>query len=338
MIESRTKIRINGVKELLAVPGRSLLATLREEQVFLSSGCGGRGACGMCRVKINSGVASAFSTTELHWLSEKERSEGFRLACQVVVAGDLDIEVPQKAFSIRRYRTQVASITDLTHDVKGVRLRLVDPPEMNFRAGQFIHFEVPSYDGVAGPVYRAYSIASDPDVNGEIELEVKNARGGASTTYIHEHLKAGDDVTIIGPDGELCLRKTDRNIVFIAGGTGMAPIRSMLFEMRNAGDRRKAVFFLGVKTAEDLVLADEIRELEKQLPNFRFVPALSDPVPGDNWQGEKGLVPEVVGRLLDSGQNTEAYLCGNPPMINACIKVLKAKGIPDELIYFDRFV
>jgi Na+-transporting NADH:ubiquinone oxidoreductase subunit F len=338
MTGSETRIRINKGKELWVNPGRSLLATLREQHVFLSSGCGGRGACGMCRVKIKSGVDSAFSVSELHWLSGKERNEGFRLACQVAVAGELEIEVPEKAFSIRQYRAQVTSISDLTHDVKSIRLRLVDPPEMNFKAGQFVHFEVPAYDGIAGPVYRAYSIASNPVEKSEIELQVKYAGGGISTTYIHKYLKTGDGVTIIGPDGELCLRNTDRNIIFIAGGSGMAPIRSMLLDMLNTGNRRKAVFFLGVKAARDLVLADEMRELEKKLPDFRFVPALSEPTPGDNWQGEKGLVTEVVNRLVKSGQNTEAYLCGNPPMINACLKVLKSKGIPEEGIYYDRFV
>jgi Na+-transporting NADH:ubiquinone oxidoreductase subunit F len=336
MKDGGTIIRINNSKELRVKPGLSLLATLREHHVFLSSGCGGRGACGMCRVRIKSGVDSTFSPSELHWLSGKERDEGYRLGCQVVVGNDLDIEVPQKAFGIKRHRAKVMSIRDLTHDVKRIRLRLLDPPEMNFIAGQFVYFEVPAYDGNTGLVYRTYSIASTPDVKSEIDLEIKYVRGGVSTTYIHKHLTTGDDVAVIGPDGELRLRNSERNIVFIAGGSGMAPIRSMLLDMRNSGNRRKAVFFLGVKTDADLLLADEIRELERQLPDFRFVPALSEP--DSNWRGEKGLITEVVERHLENGQNTEAYLCGNPPMINASIKVLKAKGIPEECIYYDRFV
>ena len=143
-------IRINNSRELQVNQGRSLLATLREQQIFLLSGCGGRGACGMCRVKINSGVDTAFSASELHWLNANERNEGFRLACQVVVANDLDIEVPEKAFRIKQYRAEVASIRDLTHDVKRILLRLIDPAEMNFKAGQFIHFKVPTYDRVFG--------------------------------------------------------------------------------------------------------------------------------------------------------------------------------------------
>jgi Na+-transporting NADH:ubiquinone oxidoreductase subunit F len=332
------RIRINNNREIAGTPGKTLLASLRDADVFLSSGCGGRGACGMCRVKVTSGIDSPFSTAELHWLSEAERAGGTRLACQVVLTDDLVVEVPPKSFELRQYECRVASIRDLTHDVKEVSLRLVDPPEITFKAGQFIQFKIPPYDGITQPVYRSYSIASSPAVKTEIEIEVKRVEGGASTTYIHRYLKTGDTATIMGPDGDLYLRNTERDIIFIAGGSGMAPIRSMLLEMLVSGSRRHATFFLGVKTRKDLVLFDEMRQLETRLSNLRFIPVLSEPEPGDNWQGEKGLVTDAFNRLVKSGDNTEAYLCGNPPMINACLKALKSKGIPESQIYYDRFV
>jgi Na+-transporting NADH:ubiquinone oxidoreductase subunit F len=339
MSGDQLRIRINNSdREVTATPGKSLLASLRDAGVFLSSGCGGRGACGMCRVKVVSGLDSPFSAAELHWLSEKERGEGMRLACQVVLTGDLEIEVPPNSSGLRQYECRVASIRDLTHDVKEVRIRLVAPAEMTFKAGQFIQLKIPPYDAITQPVYRSYSIASSPAVKTEIEIEVKRVEGGASTTYIHGYLKAGDIATIMGPDGDLYLRNTERSIIFIAGGSGMAPIRSMLLDMLDKGIRRHATFFLGVKTRKDLVLFDEIRQLETELPHLKFIPVLSEAEPGDNWQGEKGLVTDTFNRLVKSGDNTEAYLCGNPPMINACLKALKSKGIPESLIYYDRFV
>ena len=150
-------------------------------------------------------------------------------------------------------------------------------------------------------------------------------------------MKEGDEVTINGPYGDFFLRESEADIVFIAGGSGMAPIKSILLDMVEKGIDRKATYFFGARTTKDLFLVDEMRELEKRLPRFTFVPALSAPTEEDKWQGETGLITEVLDRHLKDGNNLEAYLCGSPGMIDASVGVLAKKGLPEELIFYDKF-
>jgi Na+-transporting NADH:ubiquinone oxidoreductase subunit F len=287
-------------------------------------------------VKILEG-ASQIVPTEAPWLTDAERKENLRLACQVKVKRPLRIWIPEELFSVNQYETVVSSIRDLTHDIKEVRLKLADPPSIAFTAGQYIQFEVPEYDLTDEPVYRAYSISSDPRESGEIELEIRYVPHGICTTYVHRHLKAGDRVRINGPYGEFGLRPSDREILFVAGGSGMAPIKSILLTMLAAGNPRKARYFFGAKARRDLFLVDEMRELEHRLPNFTFIPALSGPEPGDRWDGETGLITDVVARHVQTVGDCEAYLCGSPLMIDACVKVLTARGMTNDRVYYDKF-
>jgi Na+-transporting NADH:ubiquinone oxidoreductase subunit F len=249
----------------------------------------------------------------------------------------LAITIPDELLSVRQFRTSVSAIRDLTHDIKEVRLRLIDPPRMEFIPGQFIQFEVPPYELTEDPVYRAYSISSPPSSTGELELEIRYVPNGICTTYVHRVLKGGEAVVINGPYGGFRLSDSGREAIFIAGGSGMAPIKSILLDMLNRGDTRRTRYFFGAKSRRDLFLLSEMKELETKLSDFKFIPALSQPEGGDGWTGETGLITEVVDRQVRSGIDAEAYLCGSPLMIDACIKVLNAKGIPDSLIFFDKF-
>jgi len=319
-------------------PGRSLLTELREAHVYLLSACGGRGACGTCRVKLADGASLPPTPSERHWLSKEELAAGVRLACQVKVDRNLSIEIPEETFGIREYRTQVADLRDLTYDIKEVRLKLVDPLEMSFLAGQFVQFRVPGTDPDQPPFYRSFSMASNPLARGELVFQIRYVPKGACTTYVHQKMKVGDDLTIVGPWGSTYLRDSERDILFIAGGSGMSPVRSILLDMVNRHSPRRTRYFFGAKSARDLFRVDEMRELEKKLPDFRFIPALSEPAPGDHWTGETGLITAVVDRHVMKGSQAEAYLCGSPMMVNTCMNVLKAKGIPDSRIFFDKFV
>ena len=208
---------------------------------------------------------------------------------------------------------------------------------MDFRAGKYIQFVVPAYELTPDPVYRAYSISSAPSRRNTIELEIRLVPNGICTTYVFQHLRVGDPVTINGPYGEFYLRDSDRDIIFVAGGSGMAPIKSILLDMAEKGIRRKATYFFGARSARDLFLVEEMRALEKQLPDFQFVPALSAPAPEDRWEGETGLITEVLDRRFQHLDHHEAYLCGSPGMIDASVKVLRSKGLPEELIFYDKF-
>ncbi|NQU39626.1 MAG: 2Fe-2S iron-sulfur cluster binding domain-containing protein [Lentisphaerae bacterium] len=329
-------ITINGEKSVTVEGGHPLLSTLKEEEIFIPSACGGRGSCGLCKLKVLEGAGEPLPT-EMPWLDPDEVASHVRLSCQVKVKNDIRIEVPEELFSVKQFETEVKAIRDLTHDIKEVRLKLIEPEGIEFTAGQFVHFEVPVYALTDEPVYRAYSLSSGPTEHGEIELEIRYVANGICTTYVHQHLEVGQNITINGPYGDFYLRDTDSDIIFIAGGSGMAPIKSILHEMARTGSQRKARYFFGARSVRDLFLLDDMKALEEQLPDFRFIPALSDPDPEDHWEDETGLITQVVGRHVEDASQMEAYLCGSPLMIDACIAVLREKGMPEEKVYFDKF-
>ena len=330
------KIKINEDKEVEVTGGKPLLSSLMEQRIFIPSACGGRGSCGLCKVKVTSD-AGEYLPTELPWITDEEKKDNIRLACQLKLKKDISIRIPEELFNVKEYLAEVVSLKDLTYDIKQVTLKLINPDDISFKAGQYIQFKVPEYEMTAEPVYRAYSMASHPSRKNEVELEVRLVSNGICTTYIFEHLKAGDSVTINGPYGDFFLRDTDSDIIFIAGGSGMAPIKSILNDMADRGVERNIVYFFGARSVRDLFLLEEMKELEKKLHNFTFVPALSEPQQGENWKGETGLITEVLDRHLKSGENVEAYLCGSPGMIDATKEVLIKRGVPEGLIYYDKF-
>ncbi len=331
------KITINdGTKELEVEGGQPLLRALNQEGVFIPSACGGRGSCGLCKVQVVEG-GGEYLPTELPWISDEEKKKHVRLSCQFKVKQNVAIVIPEELFLVKEFSTVVESIRDLTHDIKEVRLLLKEPSTITTKAGQYIQFEVPEYEDSDESVYRAYSMASPPGDSTHVELEIRLVPNGICTTYVHKHLKVGEEVTINGPYGDFFLRETDSNIIFIAGGSGMAPIKSILLDMEQTGNKRKATYFFGARSKRDLFLLDEMRALEEKMPNFKFVPALSEPQPEDKWEGEVGLITDVVRRMVEEAPTSEAYLCGSPGMIDACIKVLTELKVPEESIFYDKF-
>ncbi|MDY0303420.1 MAG: 2Fe-2S iron-sulfur cluster binding domain-containing protein [Sphaerochaeta sp.] len=331
------KITINeGIRDLEVLGGQPLLRSLQQEGIFIPSACGGRGSCGLCKVKVVEG-GGEYLPTELPFISEEERAQQIRLSCQVKVKNDIAIEIPEELFYVKEFSTTVEKIRNLTHDIKEVTLRLIDPGEITIKAGQYIQFVVPEYEDLDEEVYRAYSVASPPGDATHVELEIRQVPGGICTTYVHEHLKEGDTVTINGPYGDFYLRESDAPIIFIAGGSGMAPIKSILLDMEKNANPRSAQYFFGARSKRDLFLLDEMKALESSIPNFSFVPALSEPLGEDNWEGEVGLITDVVRKNVSDAQASEAYLCGSPGMIDACIKVLTDLGVSEDRIFYDKF-
>jgi len=334
---NKIKININDSRTVFATPGISLLQALKEENIFVSSACGGRGICGLCRLRVLEGAPETLTPQELAHLGSAEQQDNFRLACQITLKRGLRVLIPESFFNAREFRATVAEIRDLTHDIKEIRLQLQSPQSISFKSGQYIQLRIPPYAGSKRIAYRTYSIASPPLENTVIELEVRRVPNGLGTTYIFEHLKKGDNIAFNGPHGNFFLRENDNPIVMIAGGSGMAPIKSMLGDMRGRKIRRKIRYFFGARTPSDIFYADLMSSLETALPDFHFIPAVSDVLPGENWPGETGLVTEVVERHLEEGFQGEAYLCGSPAMIDACLKILQQKKVPMERIYYDKF-
>ncbi|MFA5342858.1 MAG: 2Fe-2S iron-sulfur cluster binding domain-containing protein [Kiritimatiellia bacterium] len=319
-----------------AKTGQSLLAALKAQSIFVPSACGGHGMCGLCQVKVLAG-AGPCTDREQALLSETARRAGMRLACQVPVERDLRLAIPNDYFTAREYKAEVAALRDLTPDIREITLRLRSPPAIDFKAGQYIQLRIPPYEQSRRTIYRAYSIASPPSDHGRLELEVRRVLNGVGTTYLFKHLSLNTPVVFNGPYGEFYLRENDRAVVLIAGGAGMAPMKAMLDDMRERKIRREVRYFFGARARRDLFLMPEMQALEQSLADFRFIPALSKPLPEDDWTGETGLITEVLCRQLENPYSGEAYLCGSPAMIQACIKILREKGVAKDRIFYDAF-
>ncbi len=326
----------DGAKRLDVKGGQTLLSTLKSEGIFIPSACGGRGTCAYCKVKVLDG-GGPIVPTELPLLSPEEVRDNVRISCQIKVRNDMRLAIPEELFSIREFIGTLERVRDLTHDIKELTIRLVDPEIIEFRPGQYIQIEAPAYGDNPEPVYRAYSISSSPSMRDRIELVVRRVPNGICTTWVFDRLREGDPIRLNGPYGEFRLSDdASKKMIWIAGGSGMAPFWSMIRHMQEQGIERDCTYFFGAVTPRDLFYVEELARLSEELPWFRFVPALSGKDLPD-WEGEKGLITEVVDRHIQDGSDKEAYLCGSSGMIDASIKVLRAKGIPEDRIYYDKF-
>ena len=330
------EITINRDDKITVQGGASLLESLSSEKIFIPSACGGRGTCAYCKVKVTEG-AGPLMPTEEPYLDEEERAQSVRLSCQVKVRNALSVEIPEELLSIQEYKCVVEEIEELTYDIKRFRFKLIEPDTMDFIPGQYVQVLTPAYKGSPEEVYRAYSIGSDPADKGYIELIVRLVPNGICTTYLFDHVKEGDSAIINGPYGDFMLSGTDTPILYIAGGSGMAPIRCMLYHMANNGITRPATYFFGVNEMRDLFMDKEMKELEGKVPEYKFVPVMARPDADSGWTGQTGLVTEALERNVEDASKCEAYLCGSPGMIDASIDVLTRLGMPEEHIYFDKF-
>ncbi|MBN1981954.1 MAG: 2Fe-2S iron-sulfur cluster binding domain-containing protein [Chitinivibrionales bacterium] len=330
------KVAINNGKKMLMVKGgATLLSTLTGQSIFIPSACGGRGSCAYCKVKVLAG-GGTIGPVEEPYLSPVERSTGVRLSCQVKVRGDISIEIPDELFSVKRYTGKCIKKKSLTHDIIELGIELVEPKTIDFTAGQYIQLESKEYNGREA-VIRAYSVSSSPSKNNYIELIVRLVPEGICTTWVFTQLKENQELFFSGPYGHFKLSETDAPIICIAGGSGMAPIWSILQNMQERGLSRKTTYFFGARSQSDLFYEKELVALAKQNPWFTFIPALSNEPENSEWKGERGLITTIVDRHFPDLNGYEAYLCGSPGLINACIAVLQKNGIPETKIFYDKF-
>lgn len=368
-------IVINDEKTITTQPGNKLLGALAEANLFVSSACGGGGTCGQCKVKVFEGGGSILPTEESH-ISKREAAEGERLSCQVAVKQDMRIEVPEEVFGVKKWECTVRSNHNVATFIKELVLELPEGEDVNFRAGGFIQIECPPhtveykdfivedeyredwdrYDMwryksvVKEEVVRAYSMANYPEEKGIVMLNVRIASPppdqddippGQMSSYIFS-LKPGDKVTISGPFGEFFAKDTDKEMVFIGGGAGMAPMRSHIFDqLRRLKSKRKMSFWYGARSLREMFYTEDFDELAAENDNFTWHVALSDPLPEDNWQGYTGFIHNVLyeNYLKDhpAPEDCEFYICG-PPMMNAAvISMLEDLGVERENILLDDF-
>ncbi|HEG43285.1 hypothetical protein LCGC14_2535360 [marine sediment metagenome] len=329
------KLDINaGEKPLELEGGRTLLASLYANEIFIPSACGGKGSCGHCKITVNSGGGPVLPT-ETPYLTRQEVRANVRLACQVKIREDIYVRIPEELLNVKLFTATVESTKDLTYDIKEIRFRLNDPDEISQRPGQYVQIQAPSPDG---DVFRAYSISSPAYEKNIVELNVRIVPGGIGSTYLH-NLNEGDPVVFTGPYGEFVMNEDPSvEIVCVGGGCGMAPMNNIIHTIYDRWPDRTCWLFFGCRGTQDIFYLDEFKALAEKHPNFHVVYALSDKLgEGEVWDGETGFIHLAADKNLEAGVPRQAFLCGPPLMIEAVTRVLEDKGILPEDIFYDEF-
>jgi propane monooxygenase reductase subunit len=302
--------------------------------LMLMHGCK-EGQCAACKSFLLDGEVDLekYSTFALN---DFEKEEGWTLLCRAHAESDLEVElinydeeVLRSGVALQTRQMRVQKIEALTHDIRRL---VLSGDELPYKPGQYVDIKIPGTEEV-----RSFSMANLPC--GELEFMIKIYPDGRfSSLLANGELKEGDEVEVTGPYGVFTLReKSERPLLFIGGGAGMAPILALLRSKVEKGLTREAVYYYGARAPTDLFHLAELAELERRLPNFRFVAALSDCAEDENWSGERGMITDVVTRLEAELGGVDAYLCGPPPMVDAAIALLDQKGVPDSRVYYDKF-
>ena len=329
--------------ELEVDEDETILDAAFRQGIMLMHGCK-EGQCSSCKSFLLDGEVDLdrYSTFAL---PDFEEAEGYTLLCRAHALSDVEIELLhydeerlRSGLPIVEATTEVEAVEELTHDIRRLVLRLQGPDLLRFNAGQYVDISIP---GAENGEHRSFSMANTPTESDRLEFMIKLYEGGRFSGLLSNGtgIAVGDALTCRGPFGMFTLRDSSpRRLVFIAGGAGMAPVLSLLRSMAEKGTERRATFYYGARTEDDLFALEEIERIGRALPDFTFVPALSEAGPDTGWDGESGLITDVVDRL-EAGDlaDADAYLCGPPPMVDAAIALLERRGVPESHIYFDRF-
>jgi len=319
----------------------TILDAAFRQGIMLMHGCK-EGQCSSCKSFLLDGEVDLdrYSTFAL---PDFEEQEGYTLLCRAHALTDVEIELLhydeealRSGVPIVTAATEVEAVDELTHDIRRLVVRVSEPDGLEFKAGQYVDIDIPGAEGE----HRSFSMANAPGDPGRLEFMIKLYEGGHFSGLLAngDGISVGDELTCRGPFGMFTLRDSSpRRLVFIAGGAGMAPVLSLLRSMAEKGTERPATFYYGARTADDLFALEEIGRLGGELPDFTFVPALSEAGEDGDWDGESGLITDVVDRLEKDLEDVDAYLCGPPPMVDAAIALLERRGVPEAHIYFDRF-
>ena len=358
-------------------PGDTLLSVLSNQNLYLPSACGGQGTCALCKCQVIDGGGDILPT-ETAYISRSEVKNNWRLACQVKIKNDMEIKIPDEVFSIKKWDCKVVSNNSVATFIKELIFDLPQGDNLDFKAGGYIQIDIPEYsslkysdfevqtkyhpdwdkykiwDLIANndeSIFRAYSMANHPAEGNRIMLNVRIATPppklwndvapGIASSYIYG-LNPGDKVTISGPYGEFFIKDTQKEMIYIGGGAGMAPMRSHLFHLfHTLKTSRKVSFWYGARSKREMFYDEEFKKIAKKFPNFNYNVALSEPLPEDKWDGPTGFIHQVVNDKYlshhEDPNELEFYMCGPPPMITACENMLFDLGVEEEQIAYDVF-
>jgi propane monooxygenase reductase component len=326
--------------EMEVAEDQTILRAAFEQGIMLPHGCK-EGQCSSCKAFMLEGEDIELERYSTFSLPDFEKEEGYTLLCRTHAYEDLTIELLhydedmiRSGLPIQEAVAEVVSKDRVTHDMRHLVLRLIEPKEIKFFPGQYVDIEVPGTDAT-----RSFSMANITSrEDGRLEFVIKVYPDGLFSHFLDGQLAVGDRLNLSGPYGVFTLREGhDENLIFVGGGAGMAPILSLLRSMAERGITRKATYYYGARRRRDLCFEEELRDLERTLENFRYVPALSEPDDADDWNGEVGLITDVVKRHETDLKEVHAYICGPPPMVEAAVPLLTQLGVPEERVYFDKF-
>jgi propane monooxygenase reductase subunit len=318
---------------------QNVLRAAAEQGIMLMHGCK-EGQCSSCKSFVLDGEDIELDKYSTFALPDYEKDEGFTLLCRAHVYEDVTIELLnydedmiRSGLPIQEAVAEVVSIDAVTADLRHLVLKLIEPTEIRFFPGQYVDIALPGTQDT-----RSFSMANiSSHDSGQLEFVIKVYPDGLFSHFLDTKLSVGDQLAIVGPFGVFTLRESDGDLVFVGGGAGMAPILCLLRSLVERGITRKATFYYGARRRHDLCFEQELHHLEEALPDFRYVPALSEATAEDAWEGEVGFITDVVRRHESNLAGVDAYVCGPPPMVEAAMTVLTDLGAPEKRIYYDKF-
>jgi propane monooxygenase reductase subunit len=318
---------------------QTILRGAFEQGIMLMHGCK-EGQCSSCKSFVLDGDDIELERYSTFALPDFEREEGYTLLCRAHAYEDVTIELLnfdedmiRSGLPIQQATAEVLSKAPVTHDMRHLVLRLIEPTAIKFFPGQYVDIAVPGTNAT-----RSFSMANTSSLqSGQLEFVIKIYPDGLFSHFLDTELAVGDRLSVSGPYGVFTLRESDDDLIFVGGGAGMAPILSLLRSMAERGLARRATYYYGARRSRDLCFTGELRALEQRLAAFRYVPALSEPDPADGWDGEVGLITDVVQRKEGDLRKAHAYVCGPPPMVEAAVPLLTRLGVAEKRIYYDKF-
>ena len=369
---SEVEVLINGRQRVPAATGQKLLFELAENGIYLPAACGGRGTCGQCRIRVTADARPLLPTEAAH-IRRRDAAAGMRLACMTVIRSSLKIEIPDELLTARRFECSVESSSSVTTFLKQLVLVLPDEERLEFKAGEYVLLEAPPHhvrfadfdipeqyraewqryklldmeSVTTEKVLRAYSLANPPSESRRIVLIVRiatpppyapDAPPGQASSYVFS-LAAGDRVAVAGPFGQFHATDNSSEMVMIAGGAGIAPIRSIVLDQLERGRQRRISLWYGVRNRLELCYHDELEALARRHENFFYAAVLSEQT--DDWTGPRGYVHDACYNEYlkdhEAPENAEYYLCGPPLMSAAVLKMLDELGVDSSNVFLDDF-